>query len=65
MQCGVCEVGKSVETILWKISDYQWGRFHDWKLGDKVFVHINFDNDVVFVVVFGIEQKVNILDFIV
>ena len=40
------------------------GGFHERELSDMVLAHVEFDNDVVLVVVFGTEQELNSLNVV-
>ncbi len=40
------------------------GGFHEGELSDMVFAHVKFYNDVVFVVVFGTEEELDVLNVV-
>lgn len=50
--------------VLGEIEGMEGGGFHERELSDMVLAHVEFDNDVVLVVVFGTEQELDSLNVV-
>jgi hypothetical protein len=50
--------------VLGEIEGMEGGGFHEGELSDTVFAHVELDNDIVLVIVFGTEEELDILNVV-